>query len=376
MIFLMLVFLLGGKCTKVNLFVSLSLSPHLSELTGVLGKEVTIKCSHSYAFTNVKYFCKGACLKVLISSRANKKVPNEKYSIVDKGNTFSVTIFHLTADDSGTYSCGIERIGLDTYIEVVLTVIEGDTGQTVRIECTYPNHHENNEKYLCKGRNPFNCNRLIQTTEQERDVVNGRFHIRDNRRKKYFYVNINNLSTDDAGCYWCGSSRTGQRAGYTKLLLSVGDITYSLCTYEPNEAQLFYQNMSVLLLMNRCVCVCACVCVCEFAYAHNNYIYHTTPLLPLQENHGDHHYDEIQMLNQQASSGDALMSVYATVDAPTDQLHYASINSLVTLSITSKPKIDYKHTYNHSNIYIMLYNNNHNTSIMTNMVKQKTLRVS
>uniref|UniRef100_A0A8C2WRF9 Ig-like domain-containing protein n=1 Tax=Cyclopterus lumpus TaxID=8103 RepID=A0A8C2WRF9_CYCLU len=369
MIFLMLVFLLGGKCTKVNLFVSLSLSPHLSELTGVLGKEVTIKCSHSYAFTNVKYFCKGACLKVLISSRANKKVPNEKYSIVDKGNTFSVTIFHLTADDSGTYSCGIERIGLDTYIEVVLTVIEGEliehctriaviTGQTVRIECTYPNHHENNEKYLCKGRNPFNCNRLIQTTEQERDVVNGRFHIRDNRRKKYFYVNINNLSTDDAGCYWCGSSRTGQRAGYTKLLLSVGEYTDNFTSIKG-------------------VCVCACVCVCEFAYAHNNYIYHTTPLLPLQENHGDHHYDEIQMLNQQASSGDALMSVYATVDAPTDQLHYAITvkvhltDSLVTLSITSNTV-----SHKHSNIYIMLYNNNHNTSIMTNMVKQKTLRVS
>ncbi|XP_034411000.1 CMRF35-like molecule 1 isoform X2 [Cyclopterus lumpus] len=113
MIFLMLVFLLGGLWETEAMSV-----------TGVLGKEVTIKCSHSYAFTNVKYFCKGACLKVLISSRANKKVPNEKYSIVDKGNTFSVTIFHLTADDSGTYSCGIERIGLDTYIEVVLTVIE------------------------------------------------------------------------------------------------------------------------------------------------------------------------------------------------------------------------------------------------------------
>ncbi|XP_056265697.1 transmembrane domain-containing protein TMIGD3-like [Pseudoliparis swirei] len=116
MILLILVFLLGG-CWKTEAM----------SVTGELGKDVTIKCSHSYAFTNVKYFCKGACLnKVLISSGAKKKNSNDKYSITDEGNTFIVTIFHLTADDSGTYWCGIERIGLDTYKEVVLTVIEGN----------------------------------------------------------------------------------------------------------------------------------------------------------------------------------------------------------------------------------------------------------
>ncbi|XP_037620037.1 uncharacterized protein LOC119484926 [Sebastes umbrosus] len=42
-------------------------------------------------------------------------------------------------------------------------------------------------------------------------------------------------------------------------------------------------------------------------------------------NQGDHHYEEIQMQNQQASSGDALPSVYATVNLPVDQLQYAGI---------------------------------------------------
>lgn len=32
------------------------------------------------------------------------------------------------------------------------------------------------------------------------------------------------------------------------------------------------------------------------------------------------------MRNQQASSGDTLPSVYATVNLPTDHLHYASVN--------------------------------------------------
>lgn len=95
-------------------------------VTGVSGGKITIKCSHVNAFSNVKYFCKGACKDedVLISSRQKS---NEKYSISDKGNTFYVNISHLTEDDSGTYWCGIDRFGLDTYDEVVLTVTEGES---------------------------------------------------------------------------------------------------------------------------------------------------------------------------------------------------------------------------------------------------------
>ncbi|XP_034752375.1 uncharacterized protein LOC117959378 [Etheostoma cragini] len=113
MISLMLVFLLRG-----------SWETEAMSITGVLGSHVTIKCSHSNAFDNVKYFCNGACKNedVLISSRTNNDL-NKKYSIEDEGNTFYVTISHLKQDDSGIYWCGIERIGLDTYSQVFLTVI-------------------------------------------------------------------------------------------------------------------------------------------------------------------------------------------------------------------------------------------------------------
>lgn len=95
--------------------------------TGVLGEEITIKCSHSNAFSNVKYFCKDACRNedILISSQGEKPNSSEKYRINDAGNTFYVTISHLTEDDSRTYWCGIKRFAFDTYIKVVLTVKEG-----------------------------------------------------------------------------------------------------------------------------------------------------------------------------------------------------------------------------------------------------------
>lgn len=97
-------------------------------LTQKSGEKIEIKCSHSNAYSNVKYFCKGACADkdILISSREKKKNSNQKYSISDEGNTFYVTIDSLTKDDSGTYWCGIERRGLDTYNKVVLKVIKGE----------------------------------------------------------------------------------------------------------------------------------------------------------------------------------------------------------------------------------------------------------
>lgn len=99
-------------------------------VTGEEGENVTIKCSHGNAFSNIKYFCEGACKyeDVLIRS-SETKTPNKKYSIRDEGNTFYVTISELTVDDSRTYWCGVDRIGLDTYNEVVLTVTVGELTQ-------------------------------------------------------------------------------------------------------------------------------------------------------------------------------------------------------------------------------------------------------
>lgn len=95
-------------------------------VTGEVGKDITITCSQSNAFSNVKYFCKGACSDKDILITSSGKNQHEKYSIEDKGNTFYVTIRHLTVADSGQYWCGIERTGLDTYNEVLIGVIKGE----------------------------------------------------------------------------------------------------------------------------------------------------------------------------------------------------------------------------------------------------------
>ncbi|CAK6968364.1 uncharacterized protein LOC128371398 [Scomber scombrus] len=115
--FLSIAFLLGGLS---------DMKTEAMSVTGELGAKIEIGCSHSNAFTNVKYFCNNACSNedILISSK--KRDSNGTYSIKDEGNTFFVTISKLTMDDSGTYWCGIERALWDTYSEVILTVKKVD----------------------------------------------------------------------------------------------------------------------------------------------------------------------------------------------------------------------------------------------------------
>lgn len=107
-------------------FVAGLLETEATLVTGELRREVRIKCSHTNAFSNIKYFCKGRCDDKDVLIRSSEKKTNSKYSISDEGNTFYVTISHLAHDDSGTYWCGIERVGVDTFNKVILTVVDGE----------------------------------------------------------------------------------------------------------------------------------------------------------------------------------------------------------------------------------------------------------
>ncbi|XP_053713021.1 CMRF35-like molecule 1 [Synchiropus splendidus] len=92
-------------------------------LTGKEGEDITITCSHSNAYSNTKFFCTKDCS--LKGSLMTSEGPNTtKYRIIDRGNDFDVTIYNLEVNDSGTYWCGIDRVGLDTYNKVHLTVVE------------------------------------------------------------------------------------------------------------------------------------------------------------------------------------------------------------------------------------------------------------
>ncbi|CAN9510066.1 unnamed protein product [Ophioblennius macclurei] len=86
------------------------------------GEEIKIKCVHSNADSNIKYFCRANCADKDVLVTSTKKDENGKYKIENKGNTFFVTVSRATLADSGTYWCGIDRVGVDTYTRVDIVV--------------------------------------------------------------------------------------------------------------------------------------------------------------------------------------------------------------------------------------------------------------
>ncbi|KAJ8001474.1 hypothetical protein DPEC_G00169870 [Dallia pectoralis] len=94
--------------------------------TGIVGGQVHIKCSHNWEWSNNKYFCKRTCSgqNILVQTLSDRNyIERGRYRLHDYRNgDVTVTIKNLQKSDSGTYWCGMERFGLDSYQEVHISV--------------------------------------------------------------------------------------------------------------------------------------------------------------------------------------------------------------------------------------------------------------
>uniref|UniRef100_A0A671KED5 Immunoglobulin V-set domain-containing protein n=1 Tax=Sinocyclocheilus anshuiensis TaxID=1608454 RepID=A0A671KED5_9TELE len=107
-------FATGGLCSYRRPFEDICVN--------IIGKGVTITCSHGLASTNIKYFCRDICedRDVLVKS------DHGRYRLQDFGNgTFTVNIIDLQESDSGIYWCGVKRAVTDTYNTIRLMVSKG-----------------------------------------------------------------------------------------------------------------------------------------------------------------------------------------------------------------------------------------------------------
>ncbi|XP_056312077.1 CMRF35-like molecule 1 [Danio aesculapii] len=92
---------------------------------GYKGRNITITCSHKWASDNIKYFCRDPCKDTEVLVKSDQS-PKGRYTLKNTGHgVFTVTITDLQKSDSGVYWCGVERVGLDTFNQVTLTVSEG-----------------------------------------------------------------------------------------------------------------------------------------------------------------------------------------------------------------------------------------------------------
>ncbi|XP_058495606.1 CMRF35-like molecule 1 [Solea solea] len=337
-----------------------------------VGDSVTINCTYTREGESaIKQFCRedrdSQCTNV-ISTHVSNCTQLGRFTLTDykQKGVYTVVITALNQEDNGIYWCAVEKTLTGNTLTCLSRIhlhirnrddvtqqVKHQTGSTALITCSYPPNHTDNTKSLCKGENPFDCLELINTTHVS-GMSEGRFHIRDNKRKNHFNVHIKNVMTADAGTYWCISDRKCHNNGCKEIHLSMEENqaknkrwTTQWTTQWTTAATSLHVDRSshsgmtwVLILCLAVVIVIVVVVIVLLMYRHNCLRTQgkgesSNVGINTEENHGDPTYEEIQEVNQQGSgSGGALLSVYACAGSPpADQLHYASI-SFQEVSVT------------------------------------------
>ncbi|XP_019373292.1 PREDICTED: CMRF35-like molecule 7 isoform X2 [Gavialis gangeticus] len=110
------------------------------EMSGVLGQSVSVPCQYVERYqTYQKYWCGGenwnSCSKVVESTGSQDEVRQGRVSLRDNHHLhkFTVTLENLTLEDTGTYWCGINKVGQDPYAPVKVTVFPVNSTVSSRI---------------------------------------------------------------------------------------------------------------------------------------------------------------------------------------------------------------------------------------------------
>uniref|UniRef100_A0A8C8RWE3 Immunoglobulin domain-containing protein n=1 Tax=Pelusios castaneus TaxID=367368 RepID=A0A8C8RWE3_9SAUR len=114
---------------------------------------------------------------------------------------FCVLIF-LSSFLSGLFSAGCWAL-MGPY------EARGPLGGELTVRCWYARGYETYIKYWCRGTIQTSCHVVVQTSDSEAIVKQGRVSIRDIRTIYMFMVTMKNLTGGDSGIYWCGIERLG-----------------------------------------------------------------------------------------------------------------------------------------------------------------------
>ncbi|XP_078403903.1 polymeric immunoglobulin receptor-like [Cetorhinus maximus] len=217
----------GHNCTYVTKISSI-VSGELwadKKVTGIVGRAITINCHYDGKYQeNMKYWCHGRTIQCSYLVRTDD--PDGRrgtMSITDNKSQgiFVVTMEDLHAEDTGWYSCGIDRPGLPLDLRFSLELqisdavsgelwadkkVTGIVGRAITINCHYDGKYQENMKYWCHGRT-IQCSYLVRTDDP--DGRRGTMSITDNKSQGIFVVTMEDLHAEDTGWYSCGIDRPG-----------------------------------------------------------------------------------------------------------------------------------------------------------------------
>lgn len=97
---------------------------------GQVGNDVTIQCPAWDVWTsiipNIKYLCHDPCKDILVEAETMKTAQKDRIHLSNTGLGLTVTFTNLQKEDSGTYACGVARVGIDPTTKFTLGVTDGE----------------------------------------------------------------------------------------------------------------------------------------------------------------------------------------------------------------------------------------------------------
>ncbi|NIG57886.1 polymeric immunoglobulin receptor [Pontoporia blainvillei] len=203
------------------------LKPERELIYGDLRGSVTFDCALGREMANVsKFLCQvknaEAC-NVIINTRGKKAQDFEgRILLIPKDNGFfSVHVTSLRKEDAGLYLCGAHPEGVpqegwptqawqlfvneETMIHPSQSVVKGVVGGSVAVSCAYNPKETDSLKYWCRWEESqvAHCPQLVQSNGLVKKQYEGRLALYEEPGNGTYTIILNQLTTQDAGFYWC-----------------------------------------------------------------------------------------------------------------------------------------------------------------------------
>ncbi|KAJ8336564.1 hypothetical protein SKAU_G00377840 [Synaphobranchus kaupii] len=193
----------------------------VKDMTVLEGRSVTVPCHYEPQYArHVKYWCRGAVRSFCSNlARTDTAPPAEgKVSIADDPaqQVFTVTMSDLQEEDSGWYWCGVEvgdfwrtddavsvHITVSHGMSVVNSMVAGEEGGSVGVQCLYGSRHSGSSKKWCRSGDWGTCLEVSSNSTLDKGSV-----LLSDDGVGVFTVTVETLEQRDVGWYWCA---TGQQ---------------------------------------------------------------------------------------------------------------------------------------------------------------------
>ncbi|XP_067261182.1 polymeric immunoglobulin receptor-like [Chanodichthys erythropterus] len=232
--------------TSVSLTNQHHLTVTMPPVVGREGGSSEIKCPYNAKHSReVKQLYKGKCFtedaqNIIRSDEAHVNKPKISVKNETELNLFTVTLSELRAEDAGIYWCAVrDEFNLHTELMIVMkdaVTREASVGGSVSISCKFIRNHTSLQRSFCRGDQPNICVRDgVRVSSNTR--TNGRFSLTDETSAGVFTVNINNLTEEDSGKYWCAEESSGSFVFIEVHLHVIRETTTSYTERETSQVE-------------------------------------------------------------------------------------------------------------------------------------------